>query len=104
MIKIHKNKSLLSTINYITTSILNVIEYPPILDLKEKLIIIYPTRSDYELAIKIMAKLRKIGEPVNVVDIILSSISINRDMIIVTNDNDFESIKKVEERLKVEKL
>jgi hypothetical protein len=68
------------------------------------LIIIYPTRSDYELAIKIMAKLRKIGEPVNVVDIILSSIAINRDMIIVTNDNNFESIKKVEERLKVEKL
>jgi len=51
-----------------------------------------------------MVKLRKIGEPVNVVDIILSSIAINRDMIIVTNDNDFESIKKVEERLKVEKL
>lgn len=104
MIKIHKNKSLLSKINYVTTSILNVIQYPPILDLKEKLTIIYPTRSDYELAIKIMVKLRKIGEPVNAVNIILSSIAINRDMIIVTNDNDFESIKKVEERLKIEKL
>ncbi|AAK41138.1 type II toxin-antitoxin system VapC family toxin [Saccharolobus solfataricus] len=51
-----------------------------------------------------MVKLRKIGEPVNAVDIILSSIALNRDMIIVTNDNDFESIKKVEERLKIEKM
>ncbi|MCY0882408.1 MAG: type II toxin-antitoxin system VapC family toxin [Acidianus infernus] len=51
-----------------------------------------------------MVKLRKIGEPVSAVDIILSSIALNRGMIIVSNDNDFESIKKVEERLKIEKM
>jgi predicted nucleic acid-binding protein len=87
---------LLSKFNYVITSILNVIEYPSILDLKERLLIVYPMKGDYELALKIMINLRKIGELVNVVDIILSSIAINRNMIVVTNDIDFESIRKVE--------
>ncbi|BDC19831.1 hypothetical protein HS5_27210 [Acidianus sp. HS-5] len=51
-----------------------------------------------------MIKLRKIGEPVNVVDIILASIAINRNMIVVTNDKGFESIRKVEENLKIESI
>jgi len=84
---------LLSKFNYVITSILNVIEYPSILDLKERLLIVYPMKGDYELA---LINLRKIGELVNVVDIILSSIAINRNMIVVTNDIDFESIRKVE--------
>lgn len=87
---------MLSKFNYVITSILNVIEYPSILDLKERLLIVYPMKGDYELALKIMINLRKIGELVNVVDIILSSIAINRNMIVVTNDIDFESIRKVE--------
>lgn len=82
------------------TSILNVIEYPSILDLKERLLIVYPMKGDYELALinlrKTLINLRKIGELVNVVDIILSSIAINRNMIVVTNDIDFELIRKVE--------
>lgn len=84
---------MLSKFNYVITSILNVIEYPSILDLKERLLIVYPMKGDYELA---LINLRKIGELVNVVDIILSSIAINRNMIVVTNDIDFESIRKVE--------
>lgn len=84
---------MLSKFNYVITSILNVIEYPSILDLKERLLIVYPMKGDYELA---LINLRKIGELVNVVDIILSSIAINRNMIVVTNDIDFELIRKVE--------
>jgi hypothetical protein len=84
----------------VITSILNVIEYPSILDLKERLLIVYPMKGDYELALinlrKTLINLRKIGELVNVVDIILSSIAINRNMIVVTNDIDFELIRKVE--------
>jgi len=91
---------LLSKFNYVITSILNVIEYPSILDLKERLLIVYPMKGDYELALinlrKTLINLRKIGELVNVVDIILSSIAINRNMIVVTNDIDFELIRKVE--------
>jgi len=84
----------------VITSILNVIEYPSILDLKERLLIVYPMKGDYELALinlrKTLINLRKIGELVNVVDIILSSIAINRNMIVVSNDIDFELIRKVE--------
>ncbi|WP_346729570.1 type II toxin-antitoxin system VapC family toxin [Acidianus sp. HS-5] len=104
LIEIYKNRVLLSRLNHVITSILNVIEYPPILKLGDKLIVIYPSKDDYELAIKIMIKLRKIGEPVNVVDIILASIAINRNMIVVTNDKGFESIRKVEENLKIESI
>ncbi|BDB99353.1 type II toxin-antitoxin system VapC family toxin [Saccharolobus caldissimus] len=86
----------------IITSILNVIEYPPILDLKDKLLAIYPTKANYELALKIMIKLRKVGKPVNVVDIILASIAINHNMIVITNDRDFDLIKKVEEKLEIQ--
>ncbi|HII73330.1 TPA: PIN domain nuclease [Sulfurisphaera tokodaii] len=81
---------------------LNVIEYPPILNLRNKLLVVYPTKEDYELALKIMVKLRKIGKPVNVVDIILASIAINHNMIVVTNDRDFDLIKKVEDKLEIQ--
>jgi hypothetical protein len=46
-----------------------------------------------------MIRLRKIGKLVNVVDIILASIAINHNMIVITNDRDFDLIKKVEEKL-----
>ncbi|BAK54518.1 hypothetical protein STK_13014 [Sulfurisphaera tokodaii str. 7] len=64
--------------------------------------VVYPTKEDYELALKIMVKLRKIGKPVNVVDIILASIAINHNMIVVTNDRDFDLIKKVEDKLEIQ--
>lgn len=64
--------------------------------------VVYPTKEDYEVALKIMVKLRKIGKPVNVVDIILASIAINHNMIVVTNDRDFELIKKVEDKLEIQ--
>ena len=86
----------------IATSVLNFIEYPPILELKDRLLIFYPTKEDYELALKIMIKLRKVGKPVNVVDVILASIAINRGLVVVTDDKDFEQIGAVEERLRVQ--
>ena len=98
----HKNKALLDGFTHIATTILNVIEYPPILELKDRLLIFYPTKEDYELALKIMIKLRKVGKPVNVVDVILASIAINRGLVVVTDDKDFEQIRAVEERLRVQ--
>ncbi|WP_420825193.1 type II toxin-antitoxin system VapC family toxin [Sulfurisphaera tokodaii] len=98
----YKNRTLQDKLDFIITSILNVIEYPPILNLRNKLLVVYPTKEDYELALKIMVKLRKIGKPVNVVDIILASIAINHNMIVVTNDRDFDLIKKVEDKLEIQ--
>ncbi|WP_054837303.1 hypothetical protein [Metallosphaera hakonensis] len=86
----------------IVTTILNVIEYPPILDLGGKLLVIYPTKEDYELTLRIMIELRKVGTPVNVVDVVLASIAINRNMVVVSNDKDFEFIKKVDNRLEIQ--
>jgi len=79
-----------------------VIEYPPVIELRDKLIIIYPNKKDYDLSLEIMIKLRKVGKPVGSVDILISAIAINRGLTLVTNDKDFFAIKEVEPRLVIE--
>jgi len=49
-----------------------------------------------------MLQLRKIGKPVGIVDIILAAIAINRDLIVVSNDRDFVTLKQVAHNLKTE--
>ncbi|PSN82876.1 hypothetical protein B9Q01_06670 [Candidatus Marsarchaeota G1 archaeon OSP_D] len=84
------------------TSILNIIEYPPALELGSKLVVIYPSSEDFDLSIQLMLQLRKIGKPVGIVDIILAAIAINRDLIVVSNDRDFVTLKQVAHNLKTE--
>ncbi len=79
-----------------------MIEYPPVIELRDKLIIIYPNKKDYDLSLEIMIKLRKVGKPVGSVDILISAIAINRGLTLVTNDKDFFAIKEVEPRLVIE--
>ncbi|MEJ2780691.1 type II toxin-antitoxin system VapC family toxin [Stygiolobus sp. CP850M] len=87
--------------DYIITSIFNVIEFPPILKYASKLIIIYPTKDDYTLALKMMVKLRELGKPVGIIDLMIASIAVQRNMIVVSNDKDIEVIKEIEPRLEV---
>jgi len=82
------------------TTILNIIEFPKAL-LMKNLVIIYPNPDDLNLALKISKDLMKKGTPVDCVNIILAAVALNRDLVIITKDKDFEFIKSVRPRLKL---
>jgi len=75
------------------TTILNVVEFPKLLELK--LTVIYPSKSDYNLAIKLSKDLLKIGKPIPAIDIIIAAVALNRNMKLVTTDNHFVAIQKI---------
>ena len=75
------------------TTILNVVEFPKLLKLK--LTVIYPSKSDYNLAIKLSKDLLKIGKPIPAIDIIIAAVALNRNMKLVTTDNHFAAIQKI---------
>ncbi|ADC66044.1 conserved hypothetical protein [Ferroglobus placidus DSM 10642] len=59
------------------------------------LTILYPSKSDYNLALKISTELLKIGKPIPAVDIIISAISINKGLRVITKDKHFLFVKDV---------
>jgi len=75
------------------TTILNVVEFPKLLELK--LTVIYPSKSDYNLAIKLSKDLLKIGKPIPAIDIIVATVALNRNMKLVTTDNHFAVIQEI---------
>jgi tRNA(fMet)-specific endonuclease VapC len=83
------------------TTILNVIEFPKALDLKE-LAVIYPTLDDYNESLKISAALLRKGSPLPAVDILIASVCIRRNLTLCTMDNHFTNIKSVRNTFKLE--
>jgi len=75
------------------TTILNVVEFPKLLELK--LTVIYPSKSDYNIAIKLSKDLLKIGKPIPAIDIIVAAVALNRNMKLVTTDNHFDIIQEI---------
>jgi len=76
------------------TTILNVVEFPKALDLKE-LGILYPAVEDYDEALKIAVSLLKIGKPVPAIDIMIAAICLRRGLSLLTADVHFTHIKLV---------
>ena len=76
------------------TTIFNVVEFPKLLELK--LTVIYPSKSDYNLAIKLSKDLLKIGEPIPAIDIIVAAVALNRNMKLATTDNHFTVIQEIQ--------
>ena len=83
------------------TTILNVIEFPKALDLKE-LAVIYPTLDDYDESLKISAALLRNGTPLPAVDILIASICVRRNLTLCTRDSHFMNIKSVRNTFKLE--
>ncbi len=81
------------------TTIFSIIEYPPAV---KDCNILFPDEDDYKKALDISWKLREVGKPVGAIDILIASMCINRTIKIVTKDRDFESIKFVEPKFKLE--
>jgi len=76
------------------TTILNIIEFPKALDLKE-LGVIYPTLDDYNESLKISAALLRKGTPLPAIDILVASICIRRNLTLCTADKHFTNVKSV---------
>jgi tRNA(fMet)-specific endonuclease VapC len=83
------------------TTILNIIEFPKALELKE-LAVIYPTLGDYDESLKISAALLRNGSSLPAVDILIASICIRRDLRLCTLDKHFMNIKSVRNAFKLE--
>jgi len=75
------------------TTIFNVVEFPKALELDLK--ILYPSKSDYHLALRLSVELLKIGKPIPAIDIMISAIVLNRELKVVTKDKHFLVIKEI---------
>jgi len=75
------------------TTILNVVEFPKLLE--RKLTVIYPSKSDYNLATKLSKDLLIIGKPIPAIDIIVAAVALNRNTKLVTTDNHFVAIQEI---------
>lgn len=72
-------------------SILTVIENPPALSYASK--ILYPEKK-YHLAIKWQTLLRRKGNSIPAVDLIIAAQAYNKGLTLVTHDKHFETLKK----------
>ena len=82
------------------TTILNIVEFPKALDLKE-LGILYPTIEDYDEALKIAVSLIKIGKPVPAIDIVISAVCLRRGLLLLTTDVHFTHVKSIKSEFNV---
>ncbi len=76
---------------YVT--IYTVVEYPPVLTVKHK--IIYPSKEDYERAISWQVELREKGNPLPAVDLIIAAIAYNKGYELVTKDRHFKMLEQL---------
>lgn len=95
--KVKKKEEINENITSIT-----LIEYPPIKDYEKfKGKIYFINEKDQIQAIIIQTKLRELGHPTSVGDLLIASICINRNEILLTKDKDFLIIQKAEPSLKI---
>ena len=83
------------------TTILNIIEFPKALELKE-LAVIYPTLDDYDETLKISSALLRQGSPLPAVDILIAAVCIRRNLPLCTLDKHFTAIKSVRNAFKLD--
>lgn len=81
------------------TTIFNIVEFPKILDFK--LTVLYPSKSDYNLAIKLSKDVLRIGKPLPAIDIIVAAMALNRNMKLVTSNKHFTVIREIRQDFKL---
>lgn len=82
------------------TTIFSLIEFP-IASRFKNLTVIYPSTIHYKQAYNYAVLLREKGTPIPTIDILIGTISIEKNQIIVTDDAHFFSIQNVDPRLKI---
>ena len=84
----------------IFTTILSLIEYP--LGSKfNNVKIIFPSTIHYEPAFKNALLLREKGTPIPTIDILIGTITVEKNLILVSDDLHFQFLQEVEPRLKM---
>ncbi len=73
-------------------SILTAVEYPPAVP--RSLGVLYPSKQDYRLAVAWQAKLRRLGNPLPAVDLVIAAQAYNNSLELVALDNHFKLIKE----------
>ena len=82
------------------TTILSLIEFPIAVKYKE-ILVIYPSSKHYERAFKNALLLREKGTPIPTVDILIGTITVDKNLILVSDDSHFKDLQEVEPRLKI---
>ncbi|RLI74571.1 type II toxin-antitoxin system VapC family toxin [Archaeoglobales archaeon] len=81
------------------TTIFNLVEFPKALEFD--LTVLYPLRSDYNLALEMSTELLKMGRPIPAVDVIISAIALNNKLKVITKDRRFLFIKEIRKDFEV---
>jgi len=82
------------------TTILSLIEFPIALKYKE-ISVIYPSSTHYEQGFKNALLLREKGTPIPTVDILIGTITVDKNLILVSDDSHYKHLQEVEPRLKI---
>lgn len=82
------------------TTILSLIEYPIASNYNE-ISVIYPSTIHYEQAFKNAVLLREKGTPMPTIDILIGTITVEKNLILVSDDTHFNYLQEVEPRLKI---
>ncbi len=82
------------------TTILNLIEFPKAIEFDLR--VLFPSESDYQLALIISTELIKIGKPIPAVDSVIAAVALNNKLKLVTKDKHFLMVKEVKKSFKVD--
>ncbi len=82
------------------TTILSLIEFP-IASKFDEISVIYPSSIHYDQSFKNAVLLREKGTPIPMIDILIGTITVEKNLILVSNDIHFKSLQKIEPRLKI---
>ncbi len=83
-----------------STTILNLIEFPKAVSLKD-LDIIIPGKEDYDKGFEFSILLLKEGTPIPAIDVIVAAVAVNRGLVLHTKDKHFEWVQKISDKLQV---
>ena len=103
LIAVFKNMDLLEKTKDLYTTVLNIIEFPIASQMK-KLTVLFPSPESYLKAIEYSALLRQAGTPIAAIDIMIAVLALEHKLTVVTDDNDFDALTKVEPNLLTKKV
>jgi hypothetical protein len=84
------------------TTILNLIEFPKAIDFNLR--VLFPSKSDYNLALIISTELIKLGKPIPAIDSVIAAVALNNGLRVVTRDKHFLFVKEVKGDFRVEEI
>ncbi|MGQ4873437.1 MAG: hypothetical protein ACTSVV_06210 [Promethearchaeota archaeon] len=82
------------------TTIFTTLEHPPSIN-EENIKVIYPQNFHYERAFRYALLLRKKGIPIPIIDLLIATITIDKNFILISDDGHFNLFQKIEPRLKI---